>query len=125
MNLKNLKRIDMTCKDYSGQDATCPVENYPEIRNWIMALQPQVRHFLYRDNRKPFLDLWGKPSFYYTSEFRFHCYPFDLENAKLLILTAKGKGTCYELICLQDGVKIRKDKDVVTSFLEELIGEMK
>lgn len=55
----------------------------------------------FSDNRATFKALWGKPHFYFRgSEFYFHGWKFKVRlGAKVeyyYVLTAKGKGTCYE-----------------------------
>tara|TARA_Y100000034_G_C6868619_1_gene396198 strand:+ start:948 stop:1361 length:414 start_codon:yes stop_codon:yes gene_type:complete len=121
-------RFPMTCKDYRSEDwRTEPIENLPAIynnvRGWIDD-KVETIHTLHADHREHFKTLFGKPSFYFTSEFRFHCYALDLGDAKIVLLTAKGKGTCYEVIIGANGVKQRKNPDKIIRFMDALINDL-
>ena len=60
-----------------------------------------VQHMLLKDNRQFYHWMFGSPVFHYVSEFDFHCWPIKMVHPgrpekHYIILTAKGKGTCYE-----------------------------
>lgn len=77
---------------------------------------------LQSDNRERFHKIFGKPDFHYRGEFDFHCWSLDFQENNYIILTAKGKGTCYEVV--RDGWEIEEtDKqflDFVLAKLKEL-----
>jgi hypothetical protein len=120
--------------DYSSQTPNLQVNNIwniPKIHSWMMDRHERnlIMHDLLSDNRKKFKSIFGPPSFYFQSEFKFHCWVISLGSilsngsAQLLILTANGKGTCYEAIISRGwlrATKIRKDEDLIIRFLELL-----
>ena len=78
-----------------------------------------------RDNRTRFRKLWGKPSFCWKgSEFYFHCWVLRLgEKGIVLVLTAKGKGTCYEAVTQMPGGELPGvDIRAIIRFLKEVVG---
>lgn len=120
--LKNAKIFEMTSREYtSGDVETNPIQNFQDMR-W--PLTSQERSDLYRDNREAFKHIFGSPIFYFRSEFNFHCYPIELPEAQILLLTAKGKGTSYEVIVKKDGKKVQKDKKAILTFLQDLESEL-
>lgn len=68
------------------------------------------------DNRKRFLKKFGKPAFHYQGEFDFHCWPLLItekgRQSTLLVMTAAGKGTCYEYLSGE------QDEQLVVKFLK-------
>lgn len=119
--------------DFDGE----PLDNLKEVREWrnkhydIVRSLPKEEGFkilsretqLYQDNRANLLRIFGNPDFTWTGEFRFNCYCLELNDdsqygIRVLVLTAAGKGTCYELI-QEEGVP--KRKDLAVTFLEEMI----
>ena len=97
--------------------------SFPKIRNWLLDESLNNGLILgrfYADNRKELREILGKPSFCYRGEFYFHCWVVDLGKAQLLILTAKDKGTCHEVITHREGKKIRKDLGCIIEFLGNL-----
>lgn len=100
MNI-SIHPVQRTVKDYEAS-----VSPY-EISHVIMqVIDPSPRSILFlnahmfSDNRARFRRMWGKPSFYYRGEFYFHGWAFEVKihegSTIFYILTAKGKGTCYE-----------------------------
>ncbi len=75
-------------------------------------------HLLHGDNRDKFRELFGKPSFCWSGSHYFHCWLLKLKNTEVLILTAKGHGTCYEVVTHRDGKEINAN-------LEEVVDLMK
>jgi hypothetical protein len=55
-------------------------------------------HLIYADNRKFFEKIFGKKLFVFKSSFNFHCWLLHYENFQIIILTAKEKGTCIEIV---------------------------
>jgi hypothetical protein len=121
--MKDYKILKARAKDYDrgGRFDTNPIENFYEIHQWLRDNQQWVwESRLHGDNRKALRDVFGKPSFCWRGSFYFHCWVVDLGEAQVLVLTAREKGTCYELIVSRDGEKIRKDKQAVIDFLKWL-----
>jgi len=116
----NLKFIPAKASDYGSKFQTCPVSNFEKFQEWRRDDPDYVIGKLYADNRQKFQELFGDPQFYYLGEFKHHCWVVDLDTAQLLVLTAKGKGTGYEVIFERAGEKIQKDMDAVIEFLEWL-----
>ena len=121
---KDIKVLPDKVKDYGSVFSTDPIQNFPEIREWWMGLGFEETSKLLQDNRTQFRELFGKPSFHYRGEFYHSCWTIDLSLAQLLILTAKGKGTGYEIVCERLGQKIRKDKRTVILFLTWLLEQL-
>lgn len=132
----------LSAKYNAGALDTTPLENLKEVREWqneyydsIRKLPKEVaipifhRDILkYGDHRKDYMKIFGKPDFYWTGEFRFHCYCLELKDdnpngIRVLVMTASTKGTCYELI-KEKGVPTRTDLAIdffeeITTLLEE------
>jgi hypothetical protein len=91
-------RSEMDRGYIDGKDVT----NFPKILEWMTTTESrelwEQRIRLTGDNRKNFRDIFGKPSFCWKGEFYFHCWLLEVPGAKLLLLTAKEKGTCYDLL---------------------------
>lgn len=111
--------------DYGEKLMTNPVENYPEYRKWIdKALKNPVGcSVMLGDNRKRFRAMFGKPSFVYTGEFRYDCWLVGIGTGSVLVLTAKGKGTCYEVPTEWNGERLEKNVKKVLEFME-MVGEL-
>jgi len=119
----NYKILKAKSKDYSSAAfETCAVENFNEIWEWIRSNElGLLRSRFFSDNRKALRKLFGKPSFCWRgSEFYYHCWVVDLGEAQVLVLTAKGKGTCHEIIVKRDGKEIPSHKQTVIDFLKWL-----
>jgi hypothetical protein len=106
-------KLKARASDYSSRFlVTVAVGNFPDYRDWLSSYlysrgkaKLSLDNFklrsrrLHGDNRDRFRRLWGKPSFCWKGEFYYHCWLFNLDNkATVLVLTAKGKGTCWELV---------------------------
>jgi len=121
--------LPATTREYRGgslhraQMISLSIENYPEYRKWShKTSMPDIikTSRLFQDNRKTFRKLLGPRSFLYRGEFAFDCWLVDLHTVQLLVLTAKGKGTCYEAVTHRNGVKIQEDVPKIIKFLEYL-----
>lgn len=102
----------------NGEIKTNPIQNYSWYRKWRTD-KDILRSHIYADNRKKLRDVFGKPSFCYRGEFYFHCWLLGLGGkAKLLILTAKEKGTCFEVVLEERGNKVVGDEDTIINFMD-------
>jgi len=120
--------------DYSSEYlVTESMENFPDYRDWLSSyLHSQGKaklsldnfklrsRRLHGDNRDRFRRLWGKPSFCWKGEFYYHCWLFNLDNkATVLVLTAKGKGTCWELVTHFGKKKVSNDFETILRFIKQ------
>jgi len=101
---------------------TNPVINVPEFSGFVRKCGDEFTRQALKDNRERFRTLWGKPSYCYHSEFYYHCWLLDLGGkALLLALTAKGKGSSYELVEKLNGQPVANDLKTVKKFFREVI----
>jgi hypothetical protein len=102
--------IPMKARDYGKRVYGEPVENSAEW-NRQFGSSASVADIIpcWADNRGFFRTLFGPRCFQWTGKFRFDCWLLDLGTALVIVLTAKGKGTCYEVVTHRDGLKVRKD----------------
>lgn len=131
MKLADVKFLKMKRSDYEGDWVGEPIQNFPE---WQFAMQKYWNWGVSRkmfdkgcrisgDNRAKFKKHFGKCAFTFSSEFYFHGWLVDLGTAQVIVLTAKGKGTCYEVLVSKDGEKVRKDIPKVLEFMD-IIAEL-
>jgi hypothetical protein len=130
MDFNALKFFPVNSKDYSAGKVECiAVENYSEYRDWLNkqydnTTKEQLIHFsktIHGENKKLFNKIFGKKQFTYRSEFSFDCWGIDLEDVKIIVLTAKTKGTCWEVVRVIDGVSQPININTVINFFEELL----
>jgi hypothetical protein len=104
------------------------IGNLPAVRKWFMANGNMEVSFdrvqtLSSDNRVEFSRIYGTRHQTFTSEFRFDVWRIQHEGLYFWILSAKSKGTTYEVenptIWDSDG------EYKVISFLENLFSELK
>ena len=122
----------MRRKDYEDNTVdTSPLLNYyhfTKIGAWQRGLATNLDNPMYHlcgDNRKIFRALFGKPTFTYNGEFYFHCWLVILdEHTQLVILTARGKGTCYEAVTRSHGETLHPNQDKIIAFLTQLAQHM-
>jgi len=79
------------------------------------CLQTMVLHGC---NKQRFLDYWGRQDFCYTTYRRFWVWVKQLEDCELIIMTAKEKGTCYEVVVTGDS---NRATNQIIAFLEKII----
>lgn len=85
-------------KSYENCGGTA-VQNIEVIRECIHAsFMTSDKWSLLSENRKLFKKLWGKQNFCWTGEFRFWVWVHELPDCQLIVMTAPGKGTCYEYV---------------------------
>jgi len=126
----NFKRIDIKLSDYKNlKIETNPIENYPEWYN--MYNKPlkedtwtKILHRFFGDNRKAFRQIFGVRYFIYKTEYNLHCWAIEYKGQKILIFTAKGKGTGVEII-LDKSNKDDPEPKIVIDFIIELTKELK
>ena len=117
------EKLKAKAADYSnGVIQAIDVGNFHEILSWMTDVDSfRQRIGLSGDNRDNFRSVFGKPSFCWKgSEFYFKCYLLRLETVMLLVMTAKNKGTCYELVQEYNGDEQSKDIEEVIRFLDWL-----
>lgn len=140
MKVSDIKLFNCTEQDYSnGNVEASDSNNFTDVGFFLYKPSPMwgnkedsnsYEHFLdqtklFQDNRKNFLDLFGKPHFHFKgSEFYFHCWAIDLGTVKVIILTAKDKGTCYEIVTDFKGNKEIPDINTFIDFFKFLMKEL-
>ena len=62
----------------------------------LSPADPQRNHVLFRDNREKLKNLLGPKHFGFRSEFVYDCWRVNFADREYFILSAAGKGTCYE-----------------------------
>jgi hypothetical protein len=117
-------------KEYAeGKINTAAIENCPEYRDWILQslaiLQDKSRlHVLCKDNRESLKKLWGKPHFRYNNgEFYFHAWVCEDRGETYIVLTAKNKGTCVEMV--GSCGEVRAKGKAIISFMGNLWEQLK
>jgi hypothetical protein len=127
---KDIKLVPTTSKDYAEEVVvTQSVENYPE---WQKYACPAIRNSrsrsafdafccAYGDNRKFLTKRLGKRQFVFRGEFFLSGWRLDLLGTQVIVLTAKGKGTCYETVIQDHGKDLSPDASRVIEFME-LVG---
>lgn len=132
MKLSDVKFLKMKGSDYRDQvKQSSPIENFPEFMPWSQkffgagcsreAFDRGIR--MTRDNRKTFKEHFGKCAFVFKgSEFYFHGWLADLGTVEVIVLTAKGKGTCFEVV-----TNYGLDKYNIRTVLQfmEMVGNLK
>jgi len=110
----------MTCKEYKVSKSTDITNNF-HVLNWKCE---NIRRLdLSGDNREVFLKVFGSPEFHFRGEFDFHCWTKEFEGKTYIILTAKTKGTCYEI--LEDFESVRgNDGQEYIRFFKQLQSEI-
>ena len=137
--MRKPKVLSARIKDYGTKFHTTSINNFDRVNRWLLKIWDEdfgrnIR--LHGDNREVFRKIFGKPSFHFRSEFDFHCWLLKLGRKQMLVLTAKGKGTSYELVNddtepfkrwrrrharLRDGGQTRREiKDSTTTVFEFL-----
>jgi hypothetical protein len=98
--------------------SSVPCENYREILKFLFRT-PLMVATLFRDNRKPLKRLLGKTvTRYDNGEFLFDCWILTFpKGTKIIIFSAKDKGTCYEVI---DDTDLSELKDFFDLLLDNL-----
>lgn len=136
MKLKDVKFLKMSRSDYENQVVTGePIQNFPEWLkmdyHWVSGdfCSPVSRAnfakgcFICGDNRARFKEHFGKCAFTFKGEHYYHGWLADLGTAQVIVLTAKGKGTCYEVVNERDGEKVLGDIHRVLEFVD-MISEL-
>jgi len=126
MFLDEIKRLPMTSKEYSNSTIKGnPIQNFSEYDEYQ---RPTMRDpannnkflILYGDNRINFKKVLGKPEFHWRGEYYFHGWLIEYKNAKLILMTAKEYGTCYEVVVKNHD----KKEEVVIKDCIELIDNL-
>lgn len=101
---------------------TVPVQNFAWWNKWFCENHVfEQTAPLFAHNFDYFNELFGDPSCYLITEHRFACWLLDLNKAQIVLLTAKRKGTCYEVVFAKDNKKVQKDQQTLLDFFEWLI----
>jgi len=108
----------MNTKEYKEAN-TVAIENCLGYQDWLFEVDKNGKHKRYKkyrsllsDNRERMALAFGKPHFYFVSEFRYHCWKFEspVYRAAFVILTAKTKGTSIEMLNIcHDCIQHRSD----------------
>jgi hypothetical protein len=128
---RKFKVLKAKSKDYGKKFHTDDISSMrsPHVGFLALTMPALGSDLLLADNRVAFKDILGKPSFHFRgSEFYFHCWLLELTDsglAHVLILTAKGKGTCYEIVREIDGGRVRRDEGTIGDFLVWLEQELR
>ncbi|MBD8088921.1 hypothetical protein IFT48_02930 [Pseudomonas fluorescens] len=103
-----IKKIDLrklekglVDRNWYVQACATPIANLPGIRDMFQQIEkenPAAFFGLYSNNLDAYADLWGKHNFSYKSEYLWKVWVIKLtEEENLLLLTAKGGGSCFEV----------------------------
>jgi len=120
-------------KEYdSGEISTVSASNFDAVRKWngksvfapYGSREFELRMLLHDDNRERLRSIFGRASFCWRSEFSYSCWLLDLSGTQVLIMSAKDKGTCYEVVDERNGVKVEIDVNVVVDFLKWITNEL-
>ena len=119
----------ITGKQYAeGEAKATPIENCRAYMYWVFPKGHPTKDcslmLLTDDNRKSFRHLFGKPNFYFKSEFYFHVWEREFNGHTFLLLTAKDKGTCIEMVG-ETAKTIREKGEVVVAFVTELSNQLR
>lgn len=107
---------------YYEKSGAFPITILPEVYSELTKTIGDVDGFhpkwrIHGDNREAFKKILGTQSFCWGGEFKFYVWRVPLPNCELFILTAQGKGTCYEVRI--NGRKKNAIKEIIW-FLESL-----
>ena len=119
----NIQVLKAKTEDYDkGLLIANPIQNYPGWRTFVNDRDMVLRLNFLRYHAKLLRERFGKASFLWQgSEFKFHCWLLSLDDkAKLLVMTAKGKGTCYEVITSMDDKPQSADIPTVLAFIRTM-----
>ena len=112
-------------------DFNYALDNHPAVQDWTRETFKTRKGFdrhmlLLKDNRAKFTKIFGKRHGTFKSEFLFSIWAIEFRGRTYHVLTAKGKGTCYEIM-LKSGetftatCKNKKLGDDMVAFLEFMI----
>jgi len=88
----------MTCKEYK-KGCCANLWNSRVFRDWTDTLDIRTdHHLILRDNRECFANVFGKAHFHYRSEFTYCAWSLKFKNNEYVLLTARDKGTCIEIV---------------------------
>ncbi len=128
----NFTLVPTKSKDYSeGKVETSCIANFPEYHDWVSKYYgkkiPRKKFFhfsktIYGDNREKFTKLFGKRQFVFRGEYLLSGWRLDLEGTQCIIFTAKGGGTCWEIVTEIDGKKVPVNVQNVLKFMDQLLG---
>jgi hypothetical protein len=134
-----IQKLKMTACDYtSGRVITESLNYNLKVTNFLFTRNRLVAHLMgnrrrhakfirihriFQDNRDNFQELFGKQSFVYQGEANFYCWYLDIDGLQLLVLTAKGVGTCYEVV--KKAIDSEYDIDKFINFLKYICKHIK
>ena len=117
----------MKSADYSsGKVTTAHLLSSQICRDYLCSLKPRQTLRFYGDYRKLFREMWGKPDFHFRGEFDCHAWVKDCDGVELVILTAKGMGTSYEIVVEseQEYSPPEKSAKKIVEFLKQLLPQL-
>lgn len=127
--------MKITRKDYAnGTINAVDISNCRTYTNWLCGsnvlgfIDARRMHDVLKDNREAFKTIWGKPDWYWRGEFHFHVWVREWDGETFIVLTAKGKGTCIEMVRPKNnkrvyGVTTKGPK--IISFIGSILKEMR
>lgn len=122
--MKIIKSKNIKEEYKSGIAQTINILNFAKVCAWRFDSTNdiwEICNIVQNDNRKVLQKLFGIPSFYYKSEFYFHCWYIGFKKHNFLILSAKGYGTTIEVFTNNDKIS----EDVCLSFYKQLYNKLK
>jgi hypothetical protein len=128
-SIMNAKEIGK--KYRAGEINSISIENCRGYIQWICDTDGATPDtwkswIITRDNRETFKSIWGKMDFSYNgSEFYFHAWVKEFEGETFLVLTAKGKGTCIEMMAEGNYRSIDSKLDLIKRFIESILKDIK
>jgi hypothetical protein len=137
MDLNDVRPLPMTAAQFrNGEVVTYAVQNYHEYHMRDIEMYGRMRalpraesralfdrqHLIVGDNRKRFREMFGKPHFHFRGEFYMHAWRLDIGAAQVVVLTGKGKGTCYEVVTQVGGREVKADIHKVLEFIDDICG---
>lgn len=121
--------MNVTLKQYKSDEiVSANIDNSATCREWRHNLMTQDDWPLTSgDNRKAFREVFGrKPDWYWRSEFYMHVWVVEHNDDTFLVFTAKGKGTCIEIVLPKRQWTIRDSKGPnIVSFVQDLHDKLK
>lgn len=115
----------MTEKEYNEIGGGIPLMNFADYRewsnHWFMArAKAEKRFMISADNRAAFKRIFGKPHFHFHGSHYFHCWDIVYNGLRIVILTAREHGTCYEQIGrMKDGPRVEFIEWVAKKLMED------
>jgi len=115
--------MKVTKQQYESVEVhTVALGNNMDYNKWFMS-DFRNHSIVLHDNRIIFRQLFGKPDWHYKTDAYFHVWVREFEDEIFLILTAKGKGTCLEMVS-SGCEEIQTKSEVIIKFANQLCQQL-